>query len=97
MTLNKILLLLACFLFWGVSYTAVPSFVCAQTTSLTNIAVKFSKNIISINAFGDFTSGDFTATAAAFDGGDAAIVNLTLNALFNDFTSTDLDIAAWLL
>ncbi|MEQ8628019.1 T9SS type A sorting domain-containing protein, partial [Ekhidna sp.] len=62
---------------------------------LTNIDIVFSEDISSINAFGDFTSGDFTATGAAIDGVDASIVNLTVNTLSGtDFTSTDLDIAA---
>ncbi|CAD5277156.1 MULTISPECIES: T9SS type A sorting domain-containing protein [unclassified Imperialibacter] len=72
-----------------------PTFVSAQTTSLTNIRVTFSEQItVTTAGGGDFSSsgGDFTVTSAVVFG--TSQVDLTVNTLSGtDFTSTDLDIA----
>mgnify|MGYP003625947674 CR=1 FL=1 len=73
-----------------------PTFVSAQTTSLTNIRLTFSEQItVTTAGGGDFSSsgGDFTVTGAVVFGTNQ--VDLTVNTLSGtDFTSTDLDIAA---
>ncbi len=65
----------------------------AKTTSLTNIELTFSEPVtVTTGAGTDFTSGDFTVSAAATGGG--ALVNLTVVALANGaFSSSDLNIA----
>ncbi len=77
-----------------------PVFVSAETTSDTNIAVTFSESVTVVEAGGiDFTFPvhGVVVTAAAIDGDDNTIVNLTTNPLGNDFNSVypeGLDIAA---
>lgn len=75
-----------------------PVFVSASATSNTNIAVTFSEDVAVQEANGsdfDLTANGVVITAAAVDGTDASIVNLTTQPLLNpDFWSgAGLDIA----
>lgn len=76
-----------------------PVFVSAEATSDTNIAVTFSEDVAVQEADGtdfDLTANGVVITAAAVDGDDASIVNLTTEPLINaDFWSgAGLDIEA---
>ncbi|MEQ9380462.1 MAG: hypothetical protein RIF36_01355, partial [Imperialibacter sp.] len=72
---------------------AAPVLLSAQTTSLTNIRLTFSEDVtVSTPAGTEFTSGDFTVSAATSAGG--ALVDLTVAGIADGaFSSTDLNIA----
>ncbi|MEQ8416622.1 MAG: hypothetical protein RIB71_19225, partial [Imperialibacter sp.] len=72
---------------------AAPVLLSAQTTSLTNIRLTFSEDVtVSTPAGTEFTSGDFTVSAATSAGG--ALVDLTVAGIGDGaFSSTDLNIA----
>lgn len=74
-----------------------PTFVSAAATSNTNIQITFSEVVTVTTGDGsDFSStgADFSATAAAVNGGDATKVDIMVDALGDTaFTSSDLDIA----
>lgn len=73
-----------------VTHNPGPTFVRAFTSTTTQIKVKFNSTITSVaqaNGSG-FTITGATITAAAIDGGDATVVNLTVNTIAGSFTCT---------
>ena len=66
----------------------------ATTTTSMNIQLTFSEPVeVNMSDGSDFTVAGATVTAAAVDGGDNTLVNLTIDPVAADFTSSDLDIA----
>ncbi|MBI2636760.1 MAG: hypothetical protein HYW81_01030, partial [Parcubacteria group bacterium] len=72
-----------------------PVVVEARAVSNTLIEVEWNKSLAQAGAFANYTATGITATAAAVNGGNDKIVDLTVNSLGNTgFTAADLAIAA---
>jgi|GEM_PF-2581165 len=71
-----------------------PTIVQARAMNNTLIEVEFDKALSGAGAFANYTATGITATAAALNGGNNKIVDLTVNALNNTgFTAADLAVA----
>ena len=71
-----------------------PVIVQARAMSNTLVQVEWDKSLSTAGAFASYTATGITATAAAINGGNNKIVDLTVNALNNTgFTAADLAVA----
>ncbi len=71
-----------------------PVVVQARAVSDTVVEVEWNKSLSSAGAFANYTATGITATAAAVNGGNDKIVNLTVNSLANTgFTAADFAVA----